>query len=870
MKLLVAAPDARDRALIRGALERRGDVIVETADLLSVIETALGASPDAIVVDLAGSGVELTEIIAAFPELTAVPVIGVARGRAARPAGCDATIPRPLRATTLPRRIDEAVRRGRERRARRLRARPAAASRPLIHRLVGRVEALKRQADKAQSLVEAGRVLASTLELSQVLHRLAELVRQHIERESVVRIWLRGDAAGEFRLHAQAGTMHEAPPALVRAGSQDGLVGWIIHHRATLVVDDLAADPRVRNRDRVRREGLVSFLGAPLLLDGEAVGILTVAARERHVFSPDEVAVVEALATSAALAIENARLYSEATSRRREAEELARLSRMLTESLDAADVAERIVESALHLLGGAFSVVRLLQPDGSLKLIASRGDARTLAGLAAVISSGSGVVGRAVREGGPVWSEDVLADPGVVYGEPLGQRIRELGVRAYLAAPMRATRHIIGVVGIGTAVARRFTDAEVTLLQTFADQAAVALENSRLYGELRSALRALEESHERVVRGERLRALGEMAAGVAHDFNNILAIIVGRAEVLLGEAQDPDVHRHLNVVVKVALDAAQTVKRIQDFSRMRRGRSFQQVDLSHLVDEVVEVTRSRWKDEAHSKGLAYDVVVHPGRTPAIAGDPSELREALTNIVFNAIDAMPSGGRLTLATGCEDDRVVCSITDTGVGMAEEVRQRIFDPYFTTKGERGTGLGLSVVYGIVTRHGGDLDVRSEPGRGATFVIRFPLARDAAEEPAATLRPRSIRRGHILVIDDEKEVGDVLWDLLTREGHDVAVCAESESGLARLECEAWDLVITDLGMPGVSGWEIARHVKLRHPRTPVIMVTGWGDRIEPDEARARGVAHVVSKPFRKEHLLEIVGLALGETEVSDTTSA
>jgi CheY-like chemotaxis protein len=335
--------------------------------------------------------------------------------------------------------------------------------------------------------------------------------------------------------------------------------------------------------------------------------------------------------------------------------------------------------------------------------------------------------------------------------------------------------------------------------------------------------------------------------------------------VVLGELQDPEVQRHVGVVVKVALDAAQTVKRIQEFSRMRRGRAFQQVSLGPLVDEVVEVTRSRWKDEAHSRGLEYDVRVEHGPALPIAGDPSELREALTNIVFNALDAMPAGGRLTLGTGTEGDRVFCTIADSGVGMTEEVRQRIFDPYFTTKGERGTGLGLSVVYGIVTRHGGDVEVRSEPGQGTAFTLRFPVGPDMAAEPDASPARAPARRGRILVVDDEKEVGDVLWDLLTRAGHDVTVCADAESGLARAERERFDLVITDLGMPGISGWEVARQVRRAHPGTPVAMVTGWGDRIDPDEARARGVGYVIAKPFRREALEEIVGRVLAEAPAS-----
>ncbi|MBI4245725.1 MAG: response regulator, partial [Candidatus Rokubacteria bacterium] len=265
---------------------------------------------------------------------------------------------------------------------------------------------------------------------------------------------------------------------------------------------------------------------------------------------------------------------------------------------------------------------------------------------------------------------------------------------------------------------------------------------------------------------------------------------------------------------------------------------------------------------AQSRGVKNEVVVDAAPTPAIAGDPSEIREALTNILFNALDAMPEGGTARLRTGVEEDRVFCTISDSGVGMSEDVRQRIFDPFFTTKGERGTGLGLSVVYGIITRHNGEVDVQSQPGGGTTFVLRFPVASDTITDVPARPTVRSSAKGRILVIDDERDVGEVMGDFLTRDGHRVVVCSDGESGLATFEKEPFDLVITDLGMPGISGWEVARLVKLWRPGTPVAMVTGWGDRIDPTEAVTRGVDFVVAKPFKRDHVREVVGLALAGT--------
>src|SRR5262245_13562962 len=633
---------------------------------------------------------------------------------------------------------------------------------------------------------------------------------------------------------------------------------WRTRH--AVWTSDAGNDPRI-DRTSMERFPHQSLLFVPMIVKGEPIGgFFVVWWTERRRFTAEEIRLVEGISDQAAMFIENARLYSEATRRRREAEELARLARMLTESLDAADVGQRIVESSLLLLGGRFSVLRLLQPDGSLKLIASKGDAAALVHLPPVIPGGAGVVGRAVAEGKPMWSANVFTDPAIRFPDELQPQIGAIGHSSYLAVPLRVKREIVGVIGIGDSVARTFSDAEVALLQTFADQAAIALENSRLYGDLRTALRAVEESQQRIVQGERLRALGEMAGGVAHDVNNVLAIIVGRAEVLLNETEDAELQRQLNVIIKVALDAAQTVKRIQEFTRMRRARPFQQVQLHLIVDEVVDVTRSRWKDEAQSKGLKYEMVVETAPTPIIAGDPSELREALINIVLNALDAMSEGGQLTLRTGADGDRVVVTVADSGVGMSEDVRQRIFDPFFTTKGERGTGLGLSVVYGIVSRHNGEIDVQSRLGHGTTFTLRFPVAADIDREAPQRVALRTKAKGRVLVIDDEREVADVLGDLLRRDGHAVVVCADGESGVARFEEEPFDLVVTDLGMPGMSGWEVARLVKASRPGTPVAMVTGWGDRIDPAEATTRGVEYIVAKTFQRDNIREVVAAALG----------
>ena len=292
---------------------------------------------------------------------------------------------------------------------------------------------------------------------------------------------------------------------------------------------------------------------------------------------------------------------------------------------------------------------------------------------------------------------------------------------------------------------------------------------------------------------------------------------------------------------------------------MRQARPFQAVDLNRLVDEVVELTRPRWKEEANVNGVSYEVVTEKGSLPPVAGDPSELREALTNLMFNALDAMPGGGRVVFRTGMEGERVCCAVTDTGVGMTEEVRQRVFDPFFTTKGERGSGLGLSVAYGIVARHGGEIDVRSRVGEGATFTLRLPAEREVAERPKKVPPPSPARKGKVLVIDDEPELREVLGEFLAGQGHTVTACADGEAGLSRLLEERFDLVITDLGMPGLSGWEVVKRAKECRPGTPVVLLTGWADQIDPDEARARGADFLMAKPFMPEDIQAVLAQAL-----------
>ncbi|MDT5273040.1 MAG: hypothetical protein QOH49_5226 [Acidobacteriota bacterium] len=369
-----------------------------------------------------------------------------------------------------------------------------------------------------------------------------------------------------------------------------------------------------------------------------------------------------------------------------------------------------------------------------------------------------------------------------------------------------------------------------------------------------------ERMHEHYAQMEKLSALGELASGVAHNFNNTLTGILARAQLMLDAKEMKDVRRGLRIIIQTAEDGAKTVKRIQDFARQRRDQDFVRIDVDQLMLEVAEITRPRWKDHAEAANVHIKLVRQIGSNAIIMGDAGELREVLVNMVFNAVDAMPDGGTLTLSTHDGEDEVVLKVTDTGTGMGEDVRSRIFDPFFTTKGKAGMGLGLSVSYGIIRRHEGRVEVESEVGKGTTFRMTFPIVGESDTQrindsgPLLTARADGSLR--ILVVDDEDYVRELLADILEREGCEVSLAGEGREALRLFDSAEYDAVFTDVGLPGMSGWEVARAVRERDGAVALAVITGWGDTVTPEEQSEAQADWIVPKPFTVERIASLVG--------------
>jgi len=383
--------------------------------------------------------------------------------------------------------------------------------------------------------------------------------------------------------------------------------------------------------------------------------------------------------------------------------------------------------------------------------------------------------------------------------------------------------------------------------------------------ELEKALSELKATQKQVIQQERLSAIGQMASGIAHDFNNTLTPILGFTELLLENERMLDnkaeTRRCLEMLRTSAKDAANVVSRLREFYRpAATDEEFPVVDLAKIVQQAVSLTEPKWRRQTQAKGLTIEIAVEIKSTPFVAGEESALREVLTNLIFNAVDAMPQGGRITLETLIDGSDAVIHVRDTGTGMSESVRQRCLEPFFSTKGELGTGLGLSMVYGIVERHRGKLEIQSVVGQGTTFIIRLPPAENSTtSEPVTNAGTKQKSTLDVLVVDDEPSVLEVVSSYFRYDGHDVETAATGREALEKFRQNHFDLVVLDRVMPEMSGDQTARFIKQLNQNVPVIMLTGFGALIEITGTQPQPVDVVLSKPVTIDALRKTVDKVL-----------
>lgn len=357
----------------------------------------------------------------------------------------------------------------------------------------------------------------------------------------------------------------------------------------------------------------------------------------------------------------------------------------------------------------------------------------------------------------------------------------------------------------------------------------------------------------------RMETLGRMTVGITHDFNNLLSGILGHAELMRrGNSVIPeDIAEHIRTIEQAATDGATLVKKMQQYVRHEKQTEYESVDISQIVDDASTLTKPYWYNEPRRQGISIDLDLNLEEVPRIKGAPSELRDVFVNLILNAVQAMPQGGTIAVTTGTDSKtgNAVVRVKDTGTGMTDRVRARLFEPLFTTKGKRGTGMGLAVSYGTVQEHGGDIAVETELGFGTTFILSFP---PQVEEPRVEegMDPATDSlTARIMVVDDEPMVRDVLSKLLTMKGHLVLEAGSGAEALEVLDDRTVDIVFTDQGMPEMNGRTLAGFIRKSYPNLPIVLLTGDTEAGEPD----RDVSLVLSKPFKLEALEAAMGQLL-----------
>ena len=399
---------------------------------------------------------------------------------------------------------------------------------------------------------------------------------------------------------------------------------------------------------------------------------------------------------------------------------------------------------------------------------------------------------------------------------------------------------------------RREIGAQANQLLAASQQQATRDRLSKCLDMIAEAHSRHEAEREQEIHAQKMAALGELSFGVAHNVNNTLTGILGRAQLILRNSHDKaKIEAGLDLIIKSAEDGAHIIRRIQDFARQRPSREFETISIADLLKDACEMTRPRW--ESRSEFAQIRFVLAAACEAQIKGDPVELREVLVNMIYNAIDAMPSGGEIHLSTQENRERVVVCIGDTGSGMTPEVKQRLFDPFFTTKGKAGTGMGLAVSFGIIRRHEGSIEVDSEPGRGTTFKISLPKIMSAPTDTAEALAKTSAivprdDKIRVLVVDDETHVREVLIEALEAEGCEVVAAESGEIALAIYDQYGgrFDAVFTDIGMPAMSGWELCTEIRERSKTMPLAIISGWADAISVQSRDAVKADWIVAKPF------------------------
>jgi PAS domain S-box-containing protein len=709
-----------------------------------------------------------------------------------------------------------------------------------------------RQTARIRTLAAVNQRLSSALALGGLLREISESAAQ-LTRVRFVSFWLADERLRELSFHG--GSVPEiAADFPHRTVSYDvGGVGWIARHRASLVVDDVESDGRIANREWWARWGLRSFVGYPVVAGDALLAILVLSHSEPVRFDPETGDVIDMFVAQASVAVQNARLYREAERRRDVAEILARLGRELTDALDVKTLAQVISRGVVNLLGARGSAVyRYDESDGALHVMAAHGEAAAPV-RSTVLQPGEGAAGRAVVERRLIVVPDMRTDPGYQVAE-LRPRRAPHDVGTVVGVPLLTRERVVGAIALGHPPGHDYSVDELRALQAFADQAALALDNARLYENARESLTRLRDTQAQLVQAAKMSAIGQLVSGVAHELNNPLSVIIGYGQLLLAREVPEAMRRPVELMVSQGDRMAKIVRNLLYFSRQRPPERAH-VDLNTVFEQTLMLRLNQLK----LSGIRVEKDFAP-TLPPIEGDAHQLEQVFLNLLLNAEQAIldaRTGGCILLRTRVHGKMVEAQIIDDGPGIPPAAVARVFEPFFTTKSVgTGTGLGLSVSYGIIEEHGGRLSVQSEPG-STVFTLELPIVGmdgEEAEEVEEVVEPKE---PVALLVEDEPAVVDFMITLFGTIGWRVDVAEGARSALEHIRRRHYDLVVSDMRLPEGSGEEFFRGAVAHDPGIARRFVFMTGDTAhEGGWSFLQGTTvPVLEKPFPPARFLEVV---------------
>ena len=674
-------------------------------------------------------------------------------------------------------------------------------------RNAGLYQAERVQAERIRTLAGVNQRLSGALELDDLLRTISEFAAQ-ITGVRFVSFWLADEQMRTLSFRGGSVSEIAATFPSPEVSYDSGGIGWVARYRQTLVVDDITADPRILHPEWWTRWNLRAYMAYPVVVGDQLLAILSLAHPEPLAFTEDMRDVIEMFIAQAAIAVQNARLYQEAQRRRDVAESLASLARELTGTLEEGRIAALVTQGVVQLLRtrGA-TLYRYEEETGRLIAVLTAGPhADVTRGL--VLEPGEAVAGRSVMERKIIATPDILREPRITMSLELRAKLESYNGGAVVSVPLVGHDRIVGALSLSDVIGREFSADELQALQLFADQAALALENARNYASAQDSLVRLRDTQAQLVQAAKMSAIGQLVSGVAHELNNPLSVIIGYGQLLLGRDVPANYRRPVELMVTQGERMGKIVRNLLYFARQRPPERAA-VNVPHVMEQTLalRINQLTLSKITVRKEFADNV-------PLTTGDAQQLEQVFLNLLLNAEQAIleaKSQGEIVLTARLREDSgtIIAQVIDDGPGIPPESLLRIFEPFYTTKTVgMGTGLGLSVSYGIVQEHGGRLSVESAPGR-TVFTLELPVI--VPPEPEAPDDPHPVINGVgkvALVVEDEPAVLDLIVTLLGENGWRVDVAAGGRAAFDRLRETPYDLIVSDMRMPDGDGEELYRN--------------------------------------------------------------